>query len=141
MIMTAHVVFAALDPTKPATLSEAAITGLLRGKLGFRGVVVSDDLDMKAITDPAAAAVAAVRAGCDVLLLCKDEAHQAAAREALIREAERDSAFRARVVESAGRIRAMKRAHAENVQRTAAPARDIVGSAEHRALAARLVGN
>ena len=41
------------------------------------------------------AAIAAIRAGCDVLLLCRDEAHQALAEDALIREAERDSEFRA----------------------------------------------
>jgi beta-N-acetylhexosaminidase len=140
MIMTAHVVFAALDTTVPATLSRAAITGLLRGTLGYRGVVVSDDLDMKAISDPSSAAIGAIRAGCDVLLLCKDEAHQAAAREALIREAEADSAFRARVGESADRVRAMKRAHADNQRANPAPSRDVIGSLEHRELAAQLAG-
>jgi beta-N-acetylhexosaminidase len=138
MIMTAHVVFGALDATVPATLSHAVITGLLRDKLGYRGVVVSDDLDMKAITDPAAAAVAAIRAGCDVLLLCKDLAHQAAAEEALIREAERDSAFRARIGEAAARVRAMKRAHAETQRAIPVPGREVIGSAAHRELADRL---
>ncbi len=141
MIMTAHVVFGAIDPTVPATLSHAVITGLLRDKLGYRGVVVSDDLDMKAITDPAAAAVAAIRAGCDVLLLCKDPAHLVAAEESLIREAERDSAFRARVGEAATRVRAMKMAHAENQRLHPAPSRDVIGSEPHRALARRLAGS
>ncbi|HEX7843696.1 MAG TPA: beta-N-acetylhexosaminidase, partial [Kofleriaceae bacterium] len=75
MIMTAHIVFAALDPARPATLSEAVVTGLLRHRLGYRGVILSDDLDMRAIADhmgAGPAAVAAVRAGCDVVLLCKD---------------------------------------------------------------------
>src|SRR5262249_32742085 len=79
MLMTAHVVFAALDPERPATLSEQVVTGLLRGQLGYRGVVASDDLDMRAIADHvgvAHAAVAAIRAGCDVLLVCRDEHHQ-----------------------------------------------------------------
>jgi beta-N-acetylhexosaminidase len=138
MIMTAHVVFAALDATRPATLSEAVVTGLLRGKLGFRGVVVSDDLDMKAISDPAAAAVDAIRAGCDVLLLCRDEAHQVAAEEALVRGGERDSELRRRIGEAAARVRAMKRAHVENQRRRPAPGRDSIGSAEHRRLAERL---
>ena len=62
MIMTAHVVFPALDPTRPATLSEQVVTGLLRGKLGFDGVIVSDDLDMKAIAGLLGAGDAAVRA-------------------------------------------------------------------------------
>jgi len=137
MIMTAHVVFAALDPSGPATLSHAAITGLLRGRLGYRGVVVSDDLDMKAIADPDTAAIAAIRAGCDVLLLCRDPAHQAAAEDALIREAERDTAFRARVGEAATRVRAIKRAHASRSDR---PGREVIGSETHRALARRLAG-
>src|SRR5262249_19623677 len=42
MIMTAHVLFAALDPERPATLAPSVVTGLLRGTLGYRGVVVSD---------------------------------------------------------------------------------------------------
>jgi beta-N-acetylhexosaminidase len=141
MIMTAHVVFAVLDDARPATLSEAVITGLLRKRLHYEGVIVSDDLDMNAIVSHVGvdqAAVAAIRAGCDVLLLCKDEAHQVAAEEALIRAAETDSDFRTRIGESAARVRAMKRAHLENQSRRPAPTRDIIGSAPHRALADRL---
>lgn len=114
MIMTAHVVFSALDPSLPATLSEKVVGGLLRREMGYEGVVVSDDLDMKAIADHYGvgdAAVAAVVAGCDVLLLCRDREHQEHAREALIREAEKSRAFRARVAESAARLRALARAH------------------------------
>jgi beta-N-acetylhexosaminidase len=143
MIMTAHVVFAALDATRPATLSPQVIEGLLRGKLGYRGVIVSDDLDMNAIADHfgvGAAAVDAIRAGCDVLLLCRDEAHQAAAEEALIREGERDSELRRKLGEAAARVRAMKRAHVDNQRRRPAPARDVIASAEHRRLADRLAG-
>ncbi len=51
MVMTAHIFNARLDPRYPATLSRAVITGLLRDSLGFRGVVVSDDMQMKAIAD------------------------------------------------------------------------------------------
>lgn len=143
MIMTAHVVFAALDPATPATLSHRVVTGLLRERLGYAGVIVSDDLDMRAIADRMGAgdaAVAAVRAGCDVLLLCRDPAYQAGARDALIREAERDGQLRARIAESAARVRAMKRAHAELQQRVPVPGRDVVGSFEHRRLADRLAG-
>ncbi len=149
MIMTAHVVFAAIDPGpepgpgpgRPATLSEPVVTGLLRGKLGYRGVIVSDDLDMRAIAGHMGAdvaAVAAVRAGCDVLLLCADEANQEAAEAALIREAERDTEFRRKVGEAAHRVRALKHAHAGNRARRPAPLRGVVGSPEHRRLADRL---
>ncbi|HEY0477681.1 MAG TPA: beta-N-acetylhexosaminidase [Kofleriaceae bacterium] len=143
MIMTAHVVFAALDPARPATLSERVMTGLLRDQLGYRGVIVSDDLDMRAIAaDMGAdvAAVAAIRAGCDVLLLCKDEGNQAAAQAGLVRAAEADSELRRRIAESAGRVRALKQAHAAARARHPAALRDVVGSAAHRALAARLTG-
>jgi beta-N-acetylhexosaminidase len=141
MIMTAHVVFAALDPTRPATLSPEVVTGVLRQRLGYRGVIVSDDLDMRAIADrmgPGAAAVDALRAGCDVVLVCNREDHQAIARDALIREAERDAGFRARVGEAAQRVRALKQAHAANQARRPVPARGVVGGAEHRQLADRL---
>ena len=143
MIMTAHVVFAELDPSVPATLSERVVTGLLRHQLGYRGVIVSDDLDMKAISGQMGAdvaAVAAIRAGCDVLLLCKDESNQALAEAALIREAERDEAFRGKVAAAAQRVRALKRAHAEDQARRPVPPREIVGSPAHRALADRLAG-
>ncbi len=139
MIMTAHVVFPAIEPGVPATLSRKAITGLLRERLNYRGVIVSDDLDMKAISDPASAAIAAIDAGCDVLLLCNNEATQDSVEGALRKELERSSEFRARVGESAGRVRAMKRRFVE--QAVARPAREIVGCAEHRALAERLRGS
>ena len=136
MIMTAHVVFAALDPERPATLSRAVVTGLLRERLGYTGVIVSDDLDMNAIAATMGAdvaAVAAIRAGCDVLLLCRDRDNQRLAEEALIEAAESDAELRARIAESAARVRAMKHAH-----RSAMPSRDVIGSAAHRALAERL---
>jgi beta-N-acetylhexosaminidase len=143
MIMTAHVVFAALDPQTPATLSSRVVTGLLREKLDYQGVIVSDDLDMKAIADrmgAGEAAVGAVRAGCDVLLLCREASHQQQARDSLIREGERDSELRRRIGESATRVRAMKRAHVENQRRIPSLGRAIVGSFEHRKLADRLAG-
>ncbi|MCE9576514.1 MAG: beta-N-acetylhexosaminidase [Deltaproteobacteria bacterium] len=141
MLMTAHVVFPALDPTVPATLSHAVMTGLLRERLGFRGVIVSDDLDMKAIADHVGvgeAAVAAIRAGCDALLLCRDREHQRIASAALYAAAIADPALRARIAESAGRIRALKWAHA--AAGAAVPGREVIGTAAHRALASRLAG-
>jgi beta-N-acetylhexosaminidase len=140
MIMTAHVVFAAIDPAVPATLSRAAITGVLRERLRFDGVIVSDDLDMKAIADHFGvgdAAVLAIKAGCDALLLCRDPAHQREAREALLRAGADDAAVRARIAESAARIRAMKAAHA---QAPARPPREVIGALAHRRLADRLAG-
>ncbi|TMA82643.1 MAG: beta-N-acetylhexosaminidase [Deltaproteobacteria bacterium] len=73
MLMSAHVLYPALDRDRPATLSPAILTGLLRRHLGFRGVVCTDDLEMRAIADhygPGEAAVAAIAAGVDLLLYC-----------------------------------------------------------------------
>jgi len=86
MVMTAHVFNAGLDPRRPATLSGPVITGLLRGRLGFSGVVVTDDLQMRAIAAHYGLKEAlrlAVLAGADVLLIgnnldyTKDAAEQA----------------------------------------------------------------
>lgn len=107
-IMTAHVRFPALDPAVPATLSEPIVTGLLKGRLGFAGVVVSDDLEMGAIADrygPDEAAVLAVLAGVDLLLFCHRRERWEAAHAALVREAEASPAFRARLMDAARRVR------------------------------------
>ncbi|MBI1961757.1 MAG: glycoside hydrolase family 3 protein [Candidatus Rokubacteria bacterium] len=74
-VMTAHVVNRRLDPRRPATLSRATITGLLRGELGYDGPVVTDDLRMGAVErrwGVGDAAVHALRAGADVLLIADD---------------------------------------------------------------------
>ncbi len=109
-MMTAHVVYPALDGAQPATLSHAICTDLLRRELGFSGVVFSDDLEMKALTMPAAeSAVRAVLAGCDVLLVCSRADLAAEAHAALVQEAETSQAFRARCEEASRRALAMRR--------------------------------
>jgi len=73
MLMTAHVHYPKLDPSLPATLSPAIVSGLLRRRFGFGGVIVTDDLEMRAISDhwgPGETAVLALAAGCDLLLFC-----------------------------------------------------------------------
>ena len=70
-MMTAHIVYEAADPVNPATQSAAIIANTIRGRLGFGGVLVSDDLGMGALTGtPAIRAVAALAAGCDLALHC-----------------------------------------------------------------------
>jgi hypothetical protein len=73
-----------------------------------------------------------------VLLLCKDEDHQAAAEAGLIRAAEADSELRRQIGEAAGRVRALKRAHAAARASRPVATREAVGSAAHRRLAERL---
>ncbi len=73
--MSAHIMLPQIDPDYPATLSERVIRGLLRDRLGFRGVVFTDDLCMGAITtqySPDDAAFLSLKAGCDLPLICHD---------------------------------------------------------------------
>lgn len=78
--MTTHVAFEALDPGTPATVSAAVIGRLVRGKIGFDGVIVSDDLSMKALSGPMSARARAARAaGCDIVLHCNGEVEEMAA--------------------------------------------------------------
>ncbi|HEX3598151.1 MAG TPA: beta-N-acetylhexosaminidase, partial [Polyangiaceae bacterium] len=111
-LMTAHVVYDALDPGVPATLSHQISTDFLRRVLGFRGLLFSDDLEMKAIADRHGvenAAVLAIRAGCDVLLVCSKPELADRAHEALVHAAEADEAFRERCIQAAERSRSARR--------------------------------
>ncbi len=72
--MTAHVVYTALDKDNPATTSERVIRDTIRGSLGFDGVLVSDDIGMKALTGSCSErAAAALAAGCDLVLHCSGD--------------------------------------------------------------------
>jgi beta-N-acetylhexosaminidase len=92
--MTAHVLVPSLDEEKPATLSRRIVQGMLRDELGFSGVILSDDLEMKAVAKSYTvpdAAVQAIAAGCDALLVCSGDVDvQAATLEALVRAVEQD---------------------------------------------------
>jgi beta-N-acetylhexosaminidase len=73
-MMTAHIVYPGFDPIWPATLSRSVIMGIIRGRIGFRGIVVTDDLAMKALSGtPAELAVQALAAGCDLALYCSGQ--------------------------------------------------------------------
>ncbi len=114
-LMTAHVVFPAIDARVPATLSRAVCTDL-REAIGFGGMLISDDLEMKAIAARWTiedAAVGAVAAGCDALLVCASDENQQRAVDALAREAERSAVFRVRCEAAIARVqRACARATA-----------------------------
>ena len=86
--MTAHVMFPALDEEFPATMSHAILSGLLRETLGYTGVIVSDDMEMKAVRGryPVAHQMdKAVLAGVDAFLVCSKSELQAECVESLIR--------------------------------------------------------
>jgi len=70
-MMTAHILYDAWDPAQPATLSPSIIREVIRGRIGFRGILVSDDLAMGALTgSPAERGLAALAAGCDLAMHC-----------------------------------------------------------------------
>ncbi|HEX8691277.1 MAG TPA: glycoside hydrolase family 3 N-terminal domain-containing protein [Longimicrobium sp.] len=125
-VMTAHVSYPALDPTQlPATLSPRILGGVLRGEMGFGGLVVTDAMIMEGLTEggsEAGAAVLAIAAGCDALLYPQDA-------EAVIRGVERaveDGRLpRARVEDAAARIAAA-------AERVRGPAAGEVGREEDR---------
>jgi beta-N-acetylhexosaminidase len=106
-IMTAHVLFEAIDASVPATLSRTVITGLLRERLGFDGLVITDDFEMQAIADrfePGEAAVRAVQAGCDLVLVCHTPARQRRVIQALAEAVRAGRLSRERVAESRNRL-------------------------------------
>lgn len=99
MGMTSHIVFDAWDPERPATLSPTVIGDVIRGRIGFDGLLMTDDIDMKALSGSAAdKAAGAIAAGCDVVLDCwarMDDMIAIAARLGEIAEASRDRLARA----------------------------------------------
>jgi beta-N-acetylhexosaminidase len=108
-VMPSHLRVPELTGDLPATVSSAAITGLLRGELGFTGVIVSDALEMRAVRDRfglPGAAVRAVAAGTDLLCLGRDgeEDEYLAVREALVTAVRDGTIAAARLEEAAGRV-------------------------------------
>jgi beta-N-acetylhexosaminidase len=142
-IMTAHILMPALDEHRPATLSKRIVTGLLRESLRYEGVILSDDLEMKAIArdyQVPAAAVLAVEAGCDGVLICSGDVEtQAAALEAVIHAIEEDRLGLARVEDA---LKRQRRAKERFLGTAAAPRpaswktlRQTIGQDAHRAIA------
>jgi beta-N-acetylhexosaminidase len=143
-IMTAHVLVTSIDDSRPATLSPRIVTDLLRDELGFNGVIVSDDLEMKAITasyTPAEAAVTAIAAGCDAVLMCGAGGHanielQGQALEALVHAVEDERISIKRVESALERNRlAKERFLREWRPPTAAQLKGLIGLDNHRAIA------
>lgn len=117
-VMTAHIVYPALDAERPATLSSRILSDLLRGKMGFEGVVFTDAMSMKAVANRwtrGDAAVAALRAGADIVMACGTEAEQWASIEA-VRTAAADGALDAgEMARSVSRIQRVNERYAGSV--------------------------
>jgi len=112
-VMVSHAAFRAVTKEEtPASLSKKWITGILRKKIGYRGLICSDDLEMGGVLAAAPieqAVIGHIRAGGDLGLICHQEELIRRAHEAMIREAERDRRFAQRVEESAQRVMAFKK--------------------------------
>jgi beta-N-acetylhexosaminidase len=140
-VMTAHVLVPALDAERPASFSPVVVGGLLKETLGFGGVVICDDLGMKAVsaaTPLPEATVAAIAAGCDVTLLCNSTAdEQTLAFEALIHAAEQGRLTEARLADAFARQRRMKEQPPVDPDRPPGGL-DVVGRPEHWAVASEM---
>jgi beta-N-acetylhexosaminidase len=125
MVMVNHANYPAVTGDRmPASLSKKWISDILRRKIGYRGLIVSDDLEMGGIVEarPAGeAAVEFIRAGGDLGLVCHLQENVEHAYEAIVRESERSSSFRRRAAESAKRIAAFKRKSREIDSRAPLP--------------------
>ncbi len=145
IVMTSHIIFTALDAERPATLSPVILGDLLRGEMGFTGLVVSDSMNMRSMKrnyDPAEAAIQAFNAGVDLMMLAEEHYdhdagqyldNQRALIRAVIRAVETGRISQARVDDALRRILHLKseaRFSTEPVDHQAA----TVGSAKHRAI-------
>jgi beta-N-acetylhexosaminidase len=144
-IMTAHILIPSLDEENPGTLSPAIVDGLLKTRLGYRGLVLSDDLEMKAISGRyghSEATVRAIAAGCDAVLMCAPQPdQQMAALEAVIYAVEQGRIPIGRIEDAMTRQRRVKERFLALPRRqpaTGAALKAILGRDEHQAVAAEM---
>jgi beta-N-acetylhexosaminidase len=144
-VMVAHVLVPAFDEAEPASLSRPVVTGLLRERLGFDNLILTDDLSMKGCSARhalPAAAVMAIAAGHDSALLCEpNHDEQAAALEALVHAFEDGTLPFAQVEASVarhGRLKARYAAPRAGAGRPSAAWREVVGCEAHQALSAAI---
>jgi beta-N-acetylhexosaminidase len=139
MVMTAHIKYKNIDPEHPATLSPLIIKKLLRENLRYKNIIISDDLDMKALTKNYSREeipVLAMQAGCDVMLYCNEFDSPPIGLEA-IRKAIKDNKIpAAQVAESLKRVADLKQeALADCAPLPLAEATKVIGHPDHLRLA------
>ncbi len=143
-LMTGHLAVPAIDPSGlPATLSPLALTGLLRGQLAFRGLVFTDSMRMLAIAShhsPGYAALAAERAGVDMVLACGEVAEQREVIAALRRAVERGTMTSQRVDASLTRLTTVRQRYRvfDHALVDESAVEQVVGIPEHRVAAQRI---
>lgn len=139
-IMTAHIRCHALDKYHPATLSSSILTGLLRTQLGFSGVIITDDMEMKAVADimpPEDATALALRAGADMILVCHN-LEKTKKLHRYIHEAIRYVLINPEdVFDKLERISKLKRDFAPPKKK---PPLKIIGCTEHQKVAREVIG-
>ncbi len=131
-IMTAHVVYPALDKENPATLSSKILTDFLREKLGFDGVIMTDDMEMKAISDrytPGDASIKALKAGADLILFSHTYSKQVEAYNAVLKAVENEYITNDELDEKVRRILQLKLRIIDYMSKIDP---SIVGKKEHR---------
>jgi beta-N-acetylhexosaminidase len=125
LVMVSHAAYPQVTRDRtPASLSNVWITDILHKRIGYRNLIVSDDLEMGGVLSAAPigeAAVGFVRAGGDLCLICHREDYILQAHESLIKAAERDSKFARRVAEAARHVAAFKRKSAKTLRRATVP--------------------
>lgn len=123
-IMAAHILCTELDDENPASLSKAIVTDLLKGELGFKGIVFTDDLTMGAISDQytaAEASVKALNAGCDMLLVCFEYDNANSAIDAIISAVNNGELDEKRLDDAVLRILAIKHEYGLNSSHVTEP--------------------
>lgn len=141
-IMTAHILIPALDAERPATLSPDIVDGILKKRLGYTGLVVSDDLEMKAISGRyghSDATVQAIAAGCDAVLMCAPRPEeQWVALEAVVHAVEEGRIPLERIEDAFTRGRRTKERFLGGPRPalTGAALKTVLGRDEHQAVAA-----
>jgi len=139
MIMTAHVVFEPIDADFPATMSAKVLDGILRREMGFDGVIISDDLEMKAISanfDIAEVVTRGANAGVDLFAICHDTDLQNRAIDALLGAVQRGEVSRERIEQANRRLDALMARYAKGAHAVS----DFypLNSPEHRAVVERI---
>jgi beta-N-acetylhexosaminidase len=136
MVMISHAAYPGITGDRtPASLSKVWITDILRKRIGYPNMIVSDDLEMGGVLSAAPvgeAAVEFVRAGGDLCLICHREDYIFHAYEALIKTAERDSKFARRVAEASRRVLAFKKKSVKMLRRAKAPTGAMVEKLSRR---------
>jgi beta-N-acetylhexosaminidase len=142
MIMTSHVIFEPLDSRYPATMSRPALDGILRDQMRYDGVVISDDLEMKAIADHFEledVIIRGVNAGCDLFALCHSADLQNQFIDILVHAAERGDVTRQRIEQANRRLDALLQCFAKAP--VGLEALKILDSDDHRAVIQRIHAN